>query len=613
MNTRSSAKNRSSRRAASKGRLEFRPRPDKQWLLRGTALAGGVMAAALMLPPSAALADDACNPSSGVIGTVTCSDGGNPDLSSYSFTASNNWHVYAQSGYTNNVTSGLSMFLISGTGVEAGNFTVYSGAHLDADPSNGSGAGIAVNGVSSTGITIEEDASVSDFWGVSAYGSNSGTFTLVNHGHLEGNGAAAGFVTGMGVSITNDSYGSAVGATSGWNLSNVHWVDYDNSHGLTVGYGNNGLDVVGVDGAGTVSGGPLVRVDNHAGVFSGHDDGVHIYNAFSTPDQARDIVINNDGYYDDPDTQTGFHQGGLIFGATGQGVDIQNTNNNVFINNDNTLLSSPYGVPYGVTDGISVVEGGSDLAALGYIYNSIASSTGGLLPTGVLPTGIIGETGIRLVDIGSNANGPAYANISNSNGLILGYDGNGVYANHVKGVFVDNTDTGGGDNSHFEGINYYGPNGVLLALDGDGLHYRDIDGNVNADNTGGLMIGVDSGADIRDVWRGDVAFNNAGGIIAGFDDGIRVSEVDSTYTNSRYYGGGVFIDNGDFQGGRFSDDSNYNPNWGGNGGLIIGGSRAISVYDAENVGIQNGADGWLWVVYLQQRRDQQLRSAVRIQ
>ena len=60
MNSRSAAKIRASRRAASKTRLEFRPRPDKKWLLRGTALAGGVLAIAALAPQAwpAALADE---------------------------------------------------------------------------------------------------------------------------------------------------------------------------------------------------------------------------------------------------------------------------------------------------------------------------------------------------------------------------------------------------------------------------------------------------------------------------------------------------------------------------------------------------------------------------
>ena len=84
-------------------------------------------------------------------------------------------------------------------------------------------------------------------------------------------------------------------------------------------------------------------------------------------------------------------------------------------------------------------------------------------------------------------------------------------------------------------------NGVVFG-DGDGLHYRNIDGNVNTNNTGGLIVGLDDGASIRDVWRGDVWFGNAGGIIAGLDDAINVKDVRS----SGPYGGNVYIENGDF-------------------------------------------------------------------
>lgn len=421
-----------------------------------------------------------------------------------------------------------------------------------------------------------------------------GDATIYNAlGHIEGGTGAGVEIAGYGngtAALYNHSYASVLGMDGAYIHDKAQAI-VDNSGGLTVGLSRDGIHIRDIGGVTGESGESAVYVYNGSGdgfaggVIAGYWDGVDIknVNGNSLSDGTK-IFVDNSGKFDGEDV---FHQGGLIYGQNGQGVDIAHTSGDVVIHNDYTLA-----------DGASIT---GDIPTAGLdplsspVLGSLSSFVTPLFGTGYVPTGIIGKDGgIKISHVGDSEGGGA-VDISNQQGLIVGFnDGSdGIYINDVEGKYISE---GGG---YYAGVNYFGMNGVVYG-DGDGFRVRNIDGNVNADNTGGVIVGLDDGASVKDVWRGDVWFGNAGGIIAGIDDGINVRDVKS----GQGYGGSVNIYNGD--------------QYGEDGGLIIGGSTAISISHVQQAWIGNATGGWIlgegsWhdpVIYLNTSRDSESGGAV---
>ncbi|MBN8993881.1 MAG: autotransporter domain-containing protein [Rhizobiales bacterium] len=525
-------------------------------------------------------------------------------------TITNNGGTINGRGLSNDQANDSEGILVSSTGYKDGQvtgpitITNNSGditGHANVQQA-GNGGGYGISAASTQNIiidnlvtTIGDAPTITGAGGIYAYGSKD--VTITNYGHIAGITAAGVTITGGaggGVAkVVNHSYGSVMG-THGDDISNMAQTIAENGGGLTIGLSGDGLHIRNITGALNAND-PAVHVINNrqdlltqsgGGVIGGYWDGIDIDGVGGTTGTTgTKVVVDNGGYWDNQ-VPSQFHQGGLVYGKNGQGIDIGGTHGDVVIHNEYTLFDT---IPLAnITDADGKAFLDNDLVTIA------TDLTGSATP--VLPTGIIGKTdGIRLVDIGDGSNA-AYAEIDNYKGLILGYQGNGINIDGVSGYH--NTSNGADE---YVGVNLDNQHGLILgvSLSGlsynlDGLHYRNIDGSVNTDDRGGIIAGLDDGAYIRNVSRGNVWFGTDGGIIAGLDHAIDVRGVTGETIGSTLYGGNAFVENGDFQGTGDPDNLNYNPDWSQGGGLILGGTTAISLRDiGQQAWIGNGSGGWI--------------------
>jgi len=386
--------------------------------------------------------------------------------------------------------------------------------------------------------------------------TTNGNVDITNHGHIEGTAGSGAIVKTAGnITGSNDSYASWLGLVDGFEATGNSF-DFDNAGGLVFGVNNAGFNIHDIAGASLDPGQAAVHISNSGywfsdtdheggGVIGGGDYGIEIANI-----TAGDVQIDNGGYQSSYAPYP-FVSGGLIAGETG--IDVSNAGGNVFINNYNTADDATFG--------------GIDLTAMDPIFETAAAPYITALGLAGYSTGIFGETAINL----SNVHGGAV--IQNDSGVIVGIDGNAINVDGADGnlsaaeLGAAITDPIYGDpNVGFVLNNGQTGSSTVAGLvwgSDDAVHLNDIDGDVVINNGNGTTYGNQRGLDIHDVWRGDVLIFNDGGTIQGlYDDGIHIRDVDHNSED----GGHVQI---------------------GNAGAIYGGDSAISISNADSVGIDN--------------------------
>lgn len=417
--------------------------------------------------------------------------------------------------------------------------------------------------------------------------SNDGHIRIENNGHVEGLDGAAIEATGgnedgsLIFELQNHSYMSSIGAVDGVYVhDDIIWTEISNGNGLIAGLTRDGVRIVNVDNDTDRN---AVQINNNsAGVIAGYGNGVYVYDVYGVDDGNGNVQINNDAYYDwmgtdeDP-TDDVLQRGGLIVGVNEDGVYVSDIGGNLRINNGGTL---------------------GDAFDLSVLDPQVSNNEDGLLDTGTLfgdidaGMGIWGQhRGVNVYDVGGmvEINNGSYTDdfdrpIQNG-GLIVGVNDDAVHISGVEGVYGEN-----GDDSWYQAVNLGNQDGLMWGGD-DGAYIRDADGNVDVNNEGGTIFGIEDGLQVDDTWRGNVFVGNADGRIQGFyGDGIKMEDINSWDE----YGGRVGIANGDFDGNPdpLSEDG-YNPNWGLDGGLIWGADNGIDITNADQVWIGNGLGGMI--------------------
>lgn len=282
---------------------------------------------------------------------------------------------------------------------------------------------------------------------------------------------------------------------------------------------------------------PRGIIGDWAGIAIGYTDG--------------DISINNGSYFKatvtdergpgtEDDVTRDVNQrvgGGQIIGIDGYGINLYEINGNVFIGNGNDNTVGERG---GVIVGMA-----EDGVAASYITGEFAQD--------------------------------------NDGGVTYG-DQHGINLHDIAGV---ETEDGRRQAAHLNNIG-----GTVWGNDEDGFHLWGANGDVNIWGPDGTIYGYDDGVRVGSVSGGDFYMNNAGGWVQGFTgDGIQVSGVQSEdFGPGGILGGSAWVDNGDFEGNTDSESEDYNANWGGDGGLIMGAQTAVSLH-AERAGLMNGSRG----------------------
>ncbi|KQU99254.1 autotransporter outer membrane beta-barrel domain-containing protein [Devosia sp. Root105] len=464
---------------------------------------------------------------------------------------------------------------------------------------NAGGTGVAILNPGSPGdpvvFQIDDDWGNDDFDAASITGTtgifveNDGGFgpghiVIQNNGHVEGTDGAAieatgGTEDGLIFELQNHSYESSIGAVDGVYVhDDIIWTEISNGNGLIAGLSRDGVHINNVDND---TGRNAVQVNNNSeGVIAGYGNGIYVNDVASVDEGNANVQINNDAHFDwmgtdeDP-TDDEYRPGGLIVGVNEDGVHVSDIGGELHVNNAGTL---------GDTFDLSVLD------------PQVSNNEDGLLDTGYLfgdvaaGMGIWGQQrGVNVYDVGRtvNINNGSYTDdlghLIEDGGLIVGVNDDAVHISGVEGVFEEE-----GSDSWYQAVNLHNRDGLMWGGD-DGAYIRNADGNVNANNDGGTIFGIEDGLQVDDTWRGNVFVSNAGGRIQGFyGDGIKMEEVDSFDG----YGGHVGIANGDFDGNPdpLSEDG-YNSNWGMDGGLIWGADRGIDITDADQVWIGNGVGG----------------------
>jgi hypothetical protein len=372
----------------------------------------------------------------------------------------------------------------------------------------------------------------------------AGDVELNNDGHIQGNtGTGATVLTAGNITSYNHSYLSWLGDTDGYEASGLSF-DFDNGNGLMVGVHGDGLNVHDITGTDK-----SVEIDNHGwwtdeddngggGVIFGGTNGINIATT------AGDAWIINAGSVavDGPSTS-----GGLVVGLE-NGLDASDIGGSFLISNDLTGDSSVSNIDFG------------DLDPLVDPLTADASAYAGDRTTGIWG----GDDGVHTWDV------DGLVGVSNMAGVIVGVDGDGIFAGNVDGTttaILDGYPGLTGVNVAFAldnaSVGVDSPAGIVWGGD-TGVHLYDMNGTVALLNGNGTIFGGDTGVHIYDVEGGDVVVDNdLGGVVQGlYGDGIHIGDVQAIDE----IGGTVGIENA---------------------GSIYGGDHAIYVANSDAVNIEN--------------------------
>lgn len=339
---------------------------------------------------------------------------------------------------------------------------------------------------------------------------------------------------------------------------------------MIVGLGDEGVEIDDIYGQ-SLTGDAVSLLNSKGGVMEGYWDGVDINDVWN-----GDVVIDNAGYQDKGTN----YAGGVIVGVNGDGVDIEEADGSVKIYNSYTNGDTLGGVDFKLLDKAATFTGG-----LFDADDSFDSATG---VTGGAVGGIWGyNNGIKIEDVGEPGNDQV-GNVSlwNIEGIVVGLNEDGLHWRNLASV---------ADGSNYVAATIGNTAGMIWGGD-DGIDIEDTQGDVNIDNStyfdsdsvspsynkqlaGGNIVGIDDGIRLRDI-EGDVYVSNDDGLIQGFyGDGIDIRHVLDGKTHVGENGGDVVIRNA----------SNQNTYEGG--GTIIAADSAIRIFDARSARIYNGEDG----------------------
>jgi len=549
-------------------RLVPRPRGDRDWLLRSSALAGGVLAAILVLPSGEVMAAGVC----GSGDTFTCTGG--VDTNQFNLTAGGNINGQLGPGgnsYQNEYDGSTSPAFNIDLDGYGGSLTIYDGSGIDHTGPDFTGGGLRItNGGNTLSVTIGQNAGDNEAFvkgGLGVYIQSSSSVSLTNYGHIEGTNDSGIYITGANADVHNHSYMSVMG-TDGITFFQEKSVSYDNGGGLTAGLNGYGINVYGgVSGVGTTPfSGPLVDIYNgDGGVTIGTAGGIYIDSVNGGGGLASGVKIDNSGNGTDK-------AGGLIFGSNGNGVTVVNVDamndgeGNVFIDNSYTY-NQGFGVDPNDLDPAVVTKFGDWLSYITQTNGDDSYLSAGIIGyyNGVYSSGINGQVGI-----------------DNTYGLIVGLYGDGVNINNIGGT--------PNEDGSWQAVDINNTNGLIWGGE-DGVDIYNAFGNTHIDNTSGTIFATgEYGAAISIIDTTDthgvdgmgqafVHIENAGGTIESWSrNAIQVQGIYS-YSEDGYWpgyvqNGVVKIDNGEWTG---SGDFNPSTDNYTNGGLILGGYSAIVV------------------------------------
>ena len=511
----------------------LRPRPDKSWLLAGTALAGGVLAAAMLTTrPAFATCDTSgatvhCYGDESANRVFSASSAGSPFLLTLGppsgFVTNTPYHLNFTFGPPFNPAFQVNLNLVNG-GANTIHLFQNSFIHNSEDGSglklnyseDGNDVTLDIDQASAVGNSAGEIVGVTRGIEVTGGGSNN-SVTVNNFGHVVGTNEDGIFVDGgLFATVNNHSYGSMIGGTSGANFDNVAQVVYDNSGGLTAGLSGSGLNVFDVSGAGLATTDFAVDVYNgHAGVFAGTDDGVRILDVNgNSATVAANVRVDNSG------SATHAYVGGLIMSNGFAGVEVEGVTGAITINNNYTQQGS---IDLTKLDPLAYNPSGGT----GPFFNGVGHPE---LPPG-FTTGIWGNQHGVFVSEGGESLG-----VSNVSGRIVGVNEEGIFAEDIAhDIEIDNHGVAG----QAGGLVWGGKDGI-----GINEYGASVGGNVDINNNlgtifgsghGGLAVGI-SGAGLgngifADNVAGNVSTSNMGGLTFGYAaDGIELVGIGGTST-----------------------------------------------------------------------------------
>ncbi|MBW8639274.1 autotransporter outer membrane beta-barrel domain-containing protein [Hoeflea sp. WL0058] len=582
-------------------------------LLSGTAIAlfsGVAFSGLAVLTPSSAQADDECGVLSNDGSTDLISCGPTEGQDGISYPAVQDDLEMNLNGTTQNTTAdGVWISNDTGYGPDVVVYTTqYPGPINPAIYSNDSDPALAVELNEGGNITLDHDygaftnnddgqgvnlytssgdinvdiadgASVTayDNTGLNLYAEN-GDITVVNAGTVSGDGDGD-YYGGNGlyasasgtVDITNSSMTSMVGADNGMEVNYSNQVLINNTGGLTVGLGGEGIEINDIYGSSLSQDEASVGIINTAGIIAGYWDGIDVSDVWNSDEMPEnELYIDNKGEMENDAVVT---RGGLILGTFGQGVDLDEIDGDVVIDNKETW-----------NKGLSIagVE-----TAIGSYSGDVEALATGLYDAGL--SGIFGEShGIRLYDIGEPSyDNDGYVIIDNRLGLIGGYNGTGVEIGNV-----------GMNAPGYTSVDFDNRGGLVAGLDGYGINIYSTNGSVEIDNgsygydddnnyIGGgtiLALGDDyqDGVYLSDIGA-DVVINNMDGLIySATGDAVDVEGVGATAYVGYYGAGGYYSGDNAFYiapMGSAVEMSSFYSGYIHTGGLAVGyGSEDMPVY-----------------------------------
>jgi outer membrane autotransporter protein len=423
MNSRSAAKIRASRHAASKTRLEFRPRPDKKWLLRGTALAGGVLAIAALAPVNRAQADPiiASGPFGSPPGFAQFS-GGNGTTASGSLVINLETGVVTQDG-TSIGTGFANVGTLNLGYTDNSNVEHPLNVGFDIGVSSGDGVKVFTNDANAVSIIISAESVINangggwdalQIEGADSYWDDQGDVSVTNYGQLIG---ADEYGEGLEIyrsglaNVTVENDNAIVGGETGARISTNGDITVTNN-AVIAGLDGNGLEITDAPihwFADPAVASNTITVNNNAGsVIGAGGDGIQIAGVAPYAAGGGHVIINNS---DDADTGIGSLIAGFFSGINigpdpyGYYGDPTAYANTVAINNDSNsaILGSGFAVPFFVPPEFSgaVIKVQAD----NYTYVQSPSENGAPANTQIVNDGLISpywgaQVGVPLTEAG---------------------------------------------------------------------------------------------------------------------------------------------------------------------------------------------------------------------
>lgn len=484
-------------------------------------------------------------------------------------------------------------------GVEVWNTnTIEGNARLNGN-SNPGGQGISISALGDVVIdnykvglddrpVVDDGAQITGTDGIVVYGG--GDVTVTNYGHIEGSeGAAIAVFGGDIVNINNHSYLSSIGAIDGDIISGSNVGNLDNRGGLTAGLAGEGIEIEDIIGTGVAAGDASVYIDNtEAGVLSGYWDGADITNV-----QNGDVVVDNGGYFDKDGNPV---RGGVILGRNGDGVDVSDANDSLYINNQRTFEGGLGGVAFTNldTDYLDSLGVGGGVNTEPQFGNVSDGSWGGIWG---------GRNGIKAENIGDpgvDGDNSGMVGVYNRTGIVVGGTEDGIHLRNIASLVPENGDAG-----EYVSVDVFNRGGGMIWGGDDGVDADGTQGNVYINNTGawevplanlndpnppsdpqwvsgGTIIGIDKGVRLRNV-EGNVWVGNADGLIQGYyGNGIDIRGVSDSDREGHEVGGHVTVDNGYWDDGALTK-----------GGKILAADSAVRIRDADSAEIYNGEGGYI--------------------